>query len=231
MFSRASRFRLLKFIHTVDTEKYPDALFVTLTYPDEFINRSKRQIVQDKQIWLRKLEQFAGGPVCGLWRIEWIERKSGHHVGHHFPHYHFLLFDIGFIPYTEVNAWWKEAIGHVGYIRTEVKRLTGTDGAALYVSKYVAKREQSPSLVIPAYLGAIGRHYGYHRKRRIKLQKVDEYPEPDPEAVAMIVEAARVAFRDKKVCSGESFTLIGNTAKEVGEYLRKNLVDKRTGVS
>lgn len=163
-FSRKSRLNLLKILARVDFEKMGRPLFITLTYPPEILPRTAREMSQHRYEFFRYLEQYEGKHLCSLWRIEWKERKTGDKKNYIYPHFHLLIFNVPFIRKERINEFWKRAINHVGYLRTDVQKAQRTHKAAFYCAKYASK--DSSSLVHGAYLNnkIDGRVWGIVRK-------------------------------------------------------------------
>jgi hypothetical protein len=211
-FSPAARLRLLKFTATIDFKSIGKSLFLTLTYPDsvDWSDYTVRQ--QHKQLFLRKLEDYLGKQVCGLWRTEWMVRESGECVGEIAPHFHLLLFNVRWVPWQSVRSWWASVIHHEGYVRTEIRRARGARACGHYVSKYVAKVPSDRSLVNDLNQGATGKHYGYVRPRSIPRASKQEITDPSPERIRFLWRYAIAAMPWAQIQCGESFTLLGRSA-------------------
>lgn len=139
-FSPASRKRLRDRLNQVPVDMMSAALFVTLTFPDEFptIPTSKRML--DK--FLKRLRRAF--PRCsGVWRMERVPRLSGSHVGELAPHYHLLLFAVPWMETEWLARAWYECVGSGDerHFRagTGVQRVRSRRGVMYYASKYMSK--------------------------------------------------------------------------------------------
>lgn len=158
-FSGASRKRLLDFLNSVDEKALAQALFVTLTYPDQFSEEPER--------WKRDLDTFCKRLVrkfplvSAVWRLETQERKSGENAGKVAPHFHLLVFGLKVLPKELLSRWWYEIVGsgdpkHL-VAGTQVMRVRSRRGILWYASKYIAKTEQAPELEAGRVWGIEGR--------------------------------------------------------------------------
>jgi hypothetical protein len=89
-FSRAARRRLLDLLATLQRNCVP--AFVTLTFPDEFpVYREDYKNFLDL-FGQRLLRRWPTASI--IWKLEFIERKSGRNKGKLAPHYHLFLFGV-----------------------------------------------------------------------------------------------------------------------------------------
>jgi hypothetical protein len=167
-FSDASRRNLLSLINRIDLDACTRQLFVTLTYPDaipclDYATRKKHLY-----LFHRAMEKKLGKQTPVIWRIEWKQRKQGSLIGKMMPHFHLLYLQVSFLDQYFVREVWRSAIGHDdGPLCTDVKEVTGSDGAARYIAKYLSKL---PSLDIAVYRNnsrVRGRHWGIKRKNLV----------------------------------------------------------------
>lgn len=144
-YSRGSRRRLMRLIAGTEKDKRP--IFATLTYPDVFPNEMakwKRDIdVLGKRI-RRKMPD-----VGFIWRIEFVNRKSGVSKGKIAPHFHLLLWGVDQYTFRKfLGPAWYSVVGSEDskheLAGTKVERLKGWRGVMAYVSKYVAKEDYYP---------------------------------------------------------------------------------------
>lgn len=225
-FSRQSRLRLLSYLATLQWETLTPCLFVTLTYPDETTTLDNYSTGMHRARFWREVETHLGHHVPGLWRIEWMQRKSGACKGQAKPHFHILVFREKFIHKDVVNDAWR-AIHKVDYIRTEVKRRRSEREAAGYVAKYCAKTSNC-SLVNDAYHNKIphGRQWGVLRKNLIPTHEKKKVLLPRSDKV----QAARIyAHEGREVYNkygNESFTLLGDMAEIIGEFIFGEGIDE-----
>jgi hypothetical protein len=163
-FSYQARMRMLKFVATVNYDGLRKSLFMTFTYPDECLPRAKDQTNKDRYLIWRVIEKVMGRKVCGIWRKEWQVRKSGKFQGQRQPHFHFLLFDVGYTPYKKIRLAWRRIIKAKKEPSMKFVPCGNSAKVAGYVSKYVAKVEPSSNLDNVVHLNSPGRHYGFFRK-------------------------------------------------------------------
>jgi hypothetical protein len=220
-FSAAARLRLLKRIATINWSEIPMSIFLTLTYPDECAERTYKQRGQDRFMFMRHIEKHLGRKVCGVWRVEWLPRRSGTLKGMILPHYHILLFGVSFVHYREINRWWKCVLHHDGYVRTEVKLARSPQMAGMYVAKYMSKKTERASLVNGAYLNNPGRHYGYHRASMIPRHLEDWLDNPTDQQVAELTRFANEVLPWLNKHHTGSWTLLGTYADRAREIMRK----------
>ena len=215
-FSLQSRLRLLRYLNTVDFAGNDPVLFVTLTYPDEIDISKMKTRTTHRIAFHRTMERRLHREFPMLWRQEWIRRKSGACTGFNRPHFHLLLFHVQFIPYKEINASWRLALGdYEGPLNTDVRSVFGHEGAIKYIAKYVAK---NPSLDIVTYLEhhwEIGRFWGICRPSLIKRfpEVVVEIRSPLPgDPLFRAVASVRNCDPEDLL---KGFTLFGEHAKEI----------------
>lgn len=157
-FSSASRRRLMRLIASLERSERP--IFVTLTYPDLFPNERAK--------WKRDLDVFGKRlarkfSVAGaLWRIEFKERITGANAGRVAPHFHLLVYGVGYRDLLEwvSGAWW-EVVGskdgdHLK-VGTRVEHIYSWGGILRYVGKYIAKVDEYPADWQGKAWGVIGR--------------------------------------------------------------------------
>lgn len=152
-FSRASRLRLLSYMHKIKPVRNFHATFITLTYGQSFPSPTTAKRHMDnflkrfRRRWLYS---------SGFWRFEFQKRGA--------PHFHLLLFGVPFIPKDVLAKWWFETIGteYADYSSgaalapfTRIEAIRSHAHAARYVSKYVAKCDDGGFNFL-AYLTATG---------------------------------------------------------------------------
>jgi hypothetical protein len=139
-FSRKSRKRLLEMTARLDlkavTRKSP-VIFVTLTYGSEFPSgeASKPHL----RAFLERVRRFAP-QSSAVWRLEYQKRGA--------PHYHFIFYNLPYIPKEDLQKAWAEIIGqeywdtsqeNIRYPFTRIEMIRNPRQVMAYVSKYVAK--------------------------------------------------------------------------------------------
>jgi len=220
-FSRASRFRLLKFIASVDWQAALPCLFVTLTYPDACVATRSTLRNQHRYLIHRHFERALQVQVPMIWRVEWKPRLSGANTGIYLPHIHLLLFGVKFLPVELIRERWKATIGHQDWCSVWVEQCATHKHAAMYVAKYCGKIEPGiRSLDKNAYLNS-GRQYGYTRKELIPLCERTRHVIDNQAVVdACRIEASQI-LRHYDLAEDESFTVLGQDAIKVTRHIQK----------
>lgn len=205
--SDGSRDRLL---WAVRNEQAPLRVLFTVTYPAEFPNDGR--LVKAHWAALRHRLRRRDHEQVGYWCLEWQKRGAAH---------------LHAVCSSEVpKAWLAEAwynvvgSGDPRHLQagTRVERIRGEDGAARYMAKYAAKREQK---TVPPGYREVGRLWGRWGPRGDKEEVTGEAAE---QVAAVLREEA-----DRRVGAGEyaprtehSFYL-QDTADAVRSVLGANL--------
>lgn len=135
-FSKASRLRAQRAIAKYDRGVVSQSLFITLTYPDCYLGG--RDAKRDFKVFVQRLKRKY--PKAGFfWRME-VQKRGA-------PHYHLLVFGLGFIPAQWIAHAWFEIVGSGdGYhlqAGTEIRKVRNYRQAVFYISKYVTKVEEN----------------------------------------------------------------------------------------
>jgi len=180
-FSRASRKRMLDRLNQVPVDLLSSALFLTLTFPDEFpeIAESKRMLAA----FVKRLRRR--WPECsGVWRLERTVRASGSNIGELAPHFHILLFSVPWIRAEWLARSWFEVVGSGDgrHFRagTSVERCRSRRGAMHYAAKYMTKEEFESedwtgrvwAVFGTAWLAVVIREYTLTREQFYRLRRV-----------------------------------------------------------
>lgn len=186
-FSRASRLRLLRQVAKIRRDAA--ALFITLTYPDEFPNAPAR--------WKRDLKTFAERlkrykrDASFIWRLELQTRKSGKNSGKLAPHYHLIMYGMLEKDSFDIDEFrlWLSASWYATVASKDEKHLrAGTNctemrswrGAMNYAAKYLGKIDDNIEIK------GVGRYWGvYFRNNLPEAEKV-ELDLTDKEAMQVI---------------------------------------------
>jgi hypothetical protein len=224
-FSRAAKMRMLATMARVAWREVGKTLFVTLTFPNEWVDVQTRKISQYLHVFRRGVEKYLQRKIAILWRLEWVERKSGDRKNYIFPHFHLLLFGARYIPYVVTNRIWKKALGYKKYCRTETTAMRSYAGAIFYVAKYAAKR--NGSLVYAAYLNnkPTGRQWGILRKELIPFDAKFKALFPEDMCIASAYAYARQLLPRELLKANKSFRLFGINAEEIGKLIHGITVD------
>lgn len=228
-FTRAARLRMLRTIACINWDQCGKSVFITLTYPDEYANRTMKERARDRYLFMRHMENHLGRKVGGLWRVEWQPRKSGVKVGTLVPHVHVVLFNCRFISKEVVNDGWRRALSAEGRLITWIDGISSAAKTARYIAKYCAKPVETSVLDNASYLNSTGRHWGMLRRELI--------PWADRWVCRLVRE------RDLEVCENaaamtfpyfnkgvrQGFSLFGPVAKKVIEFIFRTDLDEQTG--
>jgi hypothetical protein len=212
-FSNKSRRNLMKKLGKVNKKDLP--LWVTLTYPDEFdvdimamrkhFERFRRRL--DRRGW------------SGIWRVEWVQRKSGLHIGSYYPHYHLLIWGVDMVTFRAwvANAWW-ECCGKLSEKHfeagTSVDNIHNWKQLCCYVSKYMAKTEQ-----LPDNFDTIGRLWGVINPSAIPWAELLEWTLPN-KAVNQMFRMMRRYAHIKTFSGSNSLSILCNSP---GQWLTASL--------
>lgn len=221
-FTHSSRMRILKVFAQVDFEKIRNAIFVTLTYPDECVELEYKKRTNQRSQFFREVEKYLGRKIPIVWRVEWVERKSGQKEGQVVPHIHLLILGVRFLPWQLIRKWWKRIIGWEGYVRTDVRKASSPRECAKYVAKYLAKAPDSSSLVEKLHISTTGRFWSITRRKL-----VPQYPQMGTENLSEEQEAIARAIIGH-YCSwwncelGPTVSLLGDKAEALKRELQEN---------
>lgn len=136
-FSAASRLRLMQKMATIKPVRNFHALFITLTYGQDYPSPTLAKRHLDN--FLKRLRR-RWLYVSGFWRLEFQKRGA--------PHFHLVLFGVPFMHKSDIAKWWGATIGRQFWdtsadeIRepfTRIEAIRSHRQCAYYVSKYVAK--------------------------------------------------------------------------------------------
>jgi hypothetical protein len=224
-FSAHARKRMIERFNQLAWRRCAPVKFVTLTYGDEQDPTIPNFLADHRRQFIRILENKTGKQVRGFWRVEWVIRQSGLRWHDPMPHYHLLLLNCPFIHHAIVKQTWAEA--RKGYpSRTEIEACETVRKAGYYVSKYVGKAS-SPSLVIAAFLKTHpqGNHWGIARRAECPWAARKQVILPD----SQVTDAARQHAAENRPAineyGNESFTLFGQRAREIGQFIFESRLD------
>jgi hypothetical protein len=172
-FSKKSRKRLLEMFNRFEIND--KVIFMTLTYGQKF-PETKEVRERHRLAFLERLRRWAP-EASGVWRIEYQKRGA--------PHFHFIMFDLPFLPKANLKAMWGEIIGSEYWDTsnqqnpeppfTRIEAIHNPRHLMNYVSKYVAKLPDAApgggGFNIDPYLHAIenhqGRWWGTHNREKL----------------------------------------------------------------
>jgi len=173
-FSSKSRKRLLLVCNKVNTKAiYGKPIFCTLTYPEHFpVLHSVYK--RDLHVFFKKfIRRFPKAVI--IWRLEYQERQA--------PHYHLLVFN------TDKSAWfpgihkfrsilavqWNKTVApnnpaHLS-AGTEASLIKSWRGVTHYVSKYMAKVDQSKCSALG--MDSPGRFWGIYNRSLLPIDEIE----------------------------------------------------------
>jgi len=227
--SRQARKRMLETINKVDWPKSMPAVFVSLTYPDEYISWTYKERANDRYRFLRYVERDLGRKISSMWRVEWEVRKSGELTGWLAPHMHFILLNVKWVDKEDVRFWWRKITKAVGPLCTDVQEVYDEFGAAKYLAKYLSKAH---TLDISAQLNnrtSFGRSWGFTRPAGVPWAPKAFEGELTPRQVEILRSLAseRFPWYDEAISGG--FTFFGEMeAKSIARILTYGL-DSESG--
>jgi hypothetical protein len=132
-------------------------LFVTLTYGREWPD-TRHELKRHLDRFLHRLKRKFP-KVAAVWRLELQERGA--------PHFHLLVFGIGFLSHEWVAQAWYGSIGStdlaVARAGTQVTRARNWTETRREIAKYVAKQSHLPAGLY------LGRHWGVHNRRYLPV--------------------------------------------------------------
>lgn len=189
-FTRPARLRMLKTIAMIDWRNVGKSLLITLTYPNERMDRTFSERTRDRNNFLLGLERELGKQLVALWRMEWQVRKSGERQGEVAPHFHLVVLGSGYIDWRLIRKLWARCLAWDGYLATDVRSTQNGLHAARYAAKYAAKQEDLSSLDYASYLRIAGRSWGIARKPSIPWATEHVFEECKPEHINRAMDLA-----------------------------------------
>lgn len=127
------------------TERTAQAVFVTMTMPDEY-HPHNTDATHNRGVFRKFEKRFIRAFPDGgfVWRKEYKDRLSGKHVGELFPHYHLVVWGV---PLGDLRKWcaraWWESCGRLSLDHleagTRVEQCRTWRGTLWYISKYISK--------------------------------------------------------------------------------------------
>lgn len=223
-FTKAARFRMLKWIAEINWPEVGPSLFITLTYNDEIIHDDNERRNKEKYLFLREIENHLGRQISSIWRVERVTRKSGDRQGQSVPHIHLFVFGVRFVASDLLRLWWQKSVRSERPCRVNVERPADGKTATKYIAKYCGKPTPPSNLVKVTYLNKPGRSWGTHRKRGVPVHPTVRFPLLEPSLVYWIRGKAGTKLRYLDLDFAETFTVLGDLALEIkSEILKKSL--------
>jgi len=225
-FTKGARLRMLRMIASIKWESVTNGLFITLTYPDSYADRTMYERSTDKYLFMRYIEKYLGKEVGAIWRLEWELRKSGSRKGQLIAHYHLIVFGIRYIPKDVVRSFWRCVLRVDGPLMTWVDGIKNGRKLARYVGKYCAKLPETSVLDNSTYLNSQGRHWGMHRRGLIPFSSRVVIPYLTEHEVNLMENLACMTFRFFTRGTQQGFSVFGKNAKKIGEILFEKRIDE-----
>jgi hypothetical protein len=188
-FSSKSRRRMMNSLAVIDQARAGLPSFLSLTYPDECLPVTARQVRAHINVFRMALERRYGRKSI-LWRVEHKARKSGAFLGAVAPHVHFLCWRIE--PAEADRRWLADTWTRIIKAKSEaawkvtfhLKSWFMPDswrGTLAYVAKYCAKVSDTEGG---------GRSWGYWRRELLPVELIsDEIPQDSFHAVRRVLRA------------------------------------------
>lgn len=230
-FTPAARLRMLRTVASINWGQVKRALFITLTYPDDNVSRDAAMRARDRYLFLRAMEKHLEKKVGVMWRVEWIERKTGKWKGQTLPHQHLIVFGVGYLSYSWTRDTWNGILGAKDAPSTRVDRVKGGKDAARYVTKYAGKKVDASGLVNASYPNRLGRAWGMSRKELIPFCERFFIPILDATDIHLTENLACMTFRYFTRGTQQGFSVFGENARKVGEILFERMIDKEARIA
>lgn len=210
---------MLSMFNQVDWHKIGRCIFITLTYPNFCRPDDHEDMSKHLHLFRRKLEKHLERKVPIVWRLEWEVRKTGPMRNFWYPHFHLMIVGVTFVHYARVNKWWREVIGHLPKTRTETRGAKDRTRCFIYITKYCAKR--IGSLVFGPYLNNPwnGRRWGVLRRELLPFHDEHSMREADWTHITDLYDYCLSKRSALNEYGNRSFTLLGDQAEEIGNFL------------
>ena len=218
-FTASAHLRMLKFVAKVDWGKVEKGSFITLTYPDQYCMRTRKQRNRDRYLFQRHMEKYLGRQVSTLWRVEWLPRKSGQHKGKIRPHIHMIVFGHAEWQKADVRKLWRKALGCSGPLEVDAQPIINGDLVGVYIGKYCGKLSDPHILDNPAYLNSNGRHWGTTRTKGIPLCEQIVFRDLSEKELFELVKAATTKIANFDWQHPKSFVLLGKVCEDAVEKM------------
>lgn len=177
-------------------------LWFTLTFPDSYEWTPERV----KAALDAFAKRCARAGIGFVWKVEFKRRKSGNHVGEHYPHFHCIGVQAGEVkPVNELREWigqvWFEVCGtndpkHRA-AGTKVDRLESMGGVAHYAAKYASKGVDDPDFDA-ATVGWDGRWWGVKNAKLMPFaEEVEEWVSVEEATELIDHHAEQIGIRDR----------------------------------
>lgn len=224
-FSAAARLRMFRLLGRIDYSKIRPAYFITLTYPDHALPKGKDQCNRQRYLFWRDLEKYLAGQTQGVWRLEWIGRKTGDWVGFACPHIHLVLFSGRLLDVETVRDAWMRSINEDAWTSVDCQMMTTEKQLGCYVAKYCAKADCLLDVGLNLNKMWSGKFWGCHRRNRMPFGGSEEWRLVTTDLLeacyAYALEGRDIRYADRN----KSITILGAKAVELGELIQHAAID------
>jgi hypothetical protein len=218
-FTAAARLRMLKEIARIDWASVGPCKLMTVGYPDHLVDTTYKQRTTQRYLLHRHIENHLGRHVGMLWRVEWIDRKSGRHKGLYTPHIHGVIFNVRYLDQWLVRRWWREILHVDGPLSTDLESCRRGEDAGKYACKYASKVD-SHSLDYASYLNnSFGRSWGVVRRETIPYGPIHRWTEFEAGQLDTMRERAARVIRYRLHPTTGSYTIFGDNARKLARLI------------
>lgn len=138
-----------------ECEKYPNSIFITLTFDNSNLERFKDNPNRAIRLFLERTRKFLGKQIR-----HWFVAEYGSLNGR--VHYHGILFNVPpTLLYDNLKKLWSYGFIYLGYCNAET---------CSYITKYLTK-EYSPNKIAPRVISSKGIGSNYLTKERVSIHK------------------------------------------------------------
>ena len=178
--SKSSRNRFQRDMNRINRGKLTEKeKFITLTYenpPDDW------QVVKNHLHRFQKWMLYHYPKSTGYWKLENQDLRSSRANGKICWHFHFLVYNLAFLPNKKLNGWWNKTTGSKVKQRTDVENVRSQQDIHNYLIKYISKRNLDEKFQNTE----MGRTWGKFRRGELAklidenvVNVVDDYVDPD----------------------------------------------------
>lgn len=216
--SDKSRLNALKHLAALNWTAARPGVFITLTYPDEVLDREP-DYHQDRAVFWRYIENHLGREKCAFWRVEWKDRLTGKYKGKFCPHHHFIVPKLNWIDKDIVNGFWKMTLRYKEFCVSGTERIRSEQHVQAYIGKYAAKQDSS-LLVFATYHNKLpnGRHWGMLRKELLPWTALRTKVMSRDWRIDRLERWAAGKLKIENGLRNCGFTLLGKNAEVAGEW-------------
>lgn len=177
-----------------ELEKYPNSLFITLSFDDDALEEYKDNYNKAVLQFMDALRKEYGKTIRHFYVLEYGTE-------HGRPHFHGILFNVPWMDFFKVESIWNRGNGrcrspnedYIGFFKRPrgiiyLEAIRDTNKASSYLCKYLTK-EYHPDRPTPRVLTSIGfgsffltpRNVNYHKKNLDTVMSFGGYPFVLPE--------------------------------------------------